>query len=84
MTHDVPSLEAKLRNLGRSLEQLASEKHAEQLIPIIHRPGWTTVAEALFVHGMLDHLQAQVDDLTRAYDSLVSAAREVGPTRASS
>jgi hypothetical protein len=83
MTHDIPSLEVKLRNLGRSLDQLASEKHAEQLIPIIHRPGWTTVAEALFVHGMLDHLQAQVDDLSRAYDSLVNAAREVGPTHAS-
>lgn len=78
MAHDVSALEGKLRKLDQSLAALAATKHAQQLIPVIHRPGWTTVAEMHLVHAMVDHLQAQLDGLHRAHEALLTAAHQVG------
>lgn len=58
---DVSALESKLHKLDHSLSKLAGDKHAEKLLSLVHRPGWTTPAEAALVSAMIDALQHQID-----------------------
>ena len=78
MTHDIAGLEGKLRALGAATSKLAEAKHVDQLMPIIHRPGWTTVQEAALVHLMADTLQHHVNGLHQAFDALVNIADQIG------
>lgn len=77
MAQDIAGLERKLRQVDQSISELIA-KRAEALIPIIHRPGWTTIAEGQLVTAMVDHLQSQIDGVGRAYDALLAAAEKVG------
>jgi hypothetical protein len=77
MKHDISVLEAKLKRLDDSLTKIVKERHVEELIPIIKRPGWTTPAEFAFAVALVDALQHQVDGLGRLQQNLVGAARQV-------
>ena len=82
--HAASTLQAKLRHLARTIGALAARRDAEQLIAVVHRSGWTTTGpEAVLLHGMLDHLQARVDELERACDTVLVVALEVGGSPAS-
>jgi hypothetical protein len=78
MTHDIVALERKLRALGDATAKLAEAKYMDQLIPIIHRPGWTTVHEAALVHLLADTLQHKIDGIHQTYDALVKIADQIG------
>jgi hypothetical protein len=78
MAHDIKTIERKVLALDAGIEQLHAAKHAERLIPIIHRPGWTTVPEAALVHGLLDTLQHQTAGLQQTYKALLEAADLIG------
>jgi hypothetical protein len=45
MAHDIGKLESKIGILREAISKLHDAKHAELLVPVIHRPGWTTLAE---------------------------------------
>jgi hypothetical protein len=78
MATDVAGLEAKIRRMDENLSKLHSARHAQELLRVIHKPGWTTVAEAALVHALVDSLNAHMDSMHRAHDALLSAARQVG------
>ena len=78
MKHDVAALEAKLHKLSQSLSQLADAKHADQLLPMIRRPGYTTPAEALLVEATVDAMQHQVDGLDRSGAALFKGVDQIG------
>jgi hypothetical protein len=78
MAHDITALESKLRNLDQSFNKLTAAKLAQQLVDIIHRPGWTTLPEIMLVNAMVDHMQHQIDGLARAHENLLTAAQKVG------
>jgi len=78
MAHDIAAMETKLRSIERSLGTLADGRYPQQLIPIIKRPGFTTVAEAMLIDAMLDHLQHQTEALHRSCEGLLAAADKVG------
>jgi hypothetical protein len=59
MTHDIGSLEQKLRSFSDRLSRLHDKKHGDQLLSIIHRPGWTSKAEFALVQAHVDHLEQQ-------------------------
>jgi hypothetical protein len=52
MSHRVSALQARLKALNGVIEAVSQEKITEELIGIIHRPGWTAVAEAALVQKM--------------------------------
>jgi hypothetical protein len=52
MSEHAKTLEPKIRALQEGLKTTASEINTEQLLLIIHRPGFTTPQEAEFVHAM--------------------------------
>src|SRR5260370_38904471 len=56
--HDVTHLERQIKELGGTLIRLANDSDFQEFITIIHKPGWTTVAEHLFVTGAVDSVLA--------------------------
>jgi hypothetical protein len=80
MNHDIRGLEKKLHGIKNGLAALGSHNVADELISIIHRPGWTTPAEFLLVSAMAESLQRQLDTARAHYNQLVEAAGRVGKT----
>ena len=78
--------DAKIKTLENSLSQLSDKLasfggHSQQiseLVPIIHRPGWTTLAEVTLVSGMVEAMNKHVDVLTGLHAALVRGAQAVG------
>jgi hypothetical protein len=56
---------------------VADDKEFMELLQIIHRPGWTTVAEGLLVTGMIDAMYAYTQTLARLKHVLVTGSRVV-------
>jgi hypothetical protein len=81
MEHDISKLQASLRAFDNKLAELGRQRVAELLIPIIHRPGWTTIAEYSLVAAVLEAMQHQVDGLALLIHRLVDAAEQVGSER---
>jgi HD-GYP domain-containing protein (c-di-GMP phosphodiesterase class II) len=78
MAHDIAGLERNVRALHEAISQLHDAKHPEKLVPIIHRPGWTTIAEFELVQNHVEHLHNQVRDLHKAFDALMATAEKIG------
>jgi len=79
--HDaqIKALEGRLKALGDKLAGFSS--HAQQisdLLPIIHRPGWTTPAEVLLVSGLVESLIAHSQILDATHAALIRGAQAVG------
>jgi hypothetical protein len=75
MEHDIAKLEARLRAVDKKREALAS-LHS-QLVPIIHRPGWTTIAEYNLVSLAVDAVELHLDGIANLQGKLLSAAESV-------
>jgi prefoldin subunit 5 len=76
MAHDIQRLKQKIDRLHQRISTLA--QHETALGGIIHKPGWTTVAEFAFVEASIDSLHRQIDTVSQHYQELVSAASQVG------
>ncbi len=79
--HDaqIMALEGRLKALGDKLSGFNA--HAQQisdLIPIIHRPGWTTPAEVLLVSGLVESLLAHSQIMDATHAALIRGAQAVG------
>ena len=78
MSHDIDKLVTHIRGLQQAIAKLATDNHGEELMRLIHKPGWTTPAEfALMVAG-LEAAQAQAETLGRQLHGLAAGARMVG------
>ncbi|MDR3481923.1 MAG: hypothetical protein P4L91_14550 [Burkholderiaceae bacterium] len=76
MSHDTSKLETKARTFDEKLAKV--RKLEEVLIPIFHRPGWTTIAEGALVELALDNLTQHLDVTTQHQQRLIEAAGLVG------
>ena len=72
------ALAEQVQRLGDTLASLARQGHAQSLLRMIRRPGWTSPPEAQLVRAMVDHLHDQVSALQRGHDALLSAADTIG------
>jgi hypothetical protein len=75
---DAKTVESHVNTLSKGLKGLAEAPEFTELLTIIHRPGWTTPAEALLVAGMLEAMNAHVQHLTLMKQALLAGARAVG------
>ena len=75
---DHDALSSQIETLGRTLNDLASQQHAERLLRMVRRPGWTTRQEAQLVGALVGHLNDQLGSLHRTHDALLSAADGIG------
>jgi len=81
MKHDIGKLEERIRGIDKKMKR--TESLYEILNPIIHRPGWTTLAEVQFMNLALDALESHADGLTKLQTQLIQAANAVEPAKTS-
>ena len=75
--HDMQQIESRCKTLAHHMKELADETDLNELMIIIRKPGWTTVAEFLFVNGFLDSMTAQAKHLVDLKKTLLAGARAV-------
>jgi hypothetical protein len=78
MSDHVTQLHEKVERLHREFKDMASQPPYEELLKIIHRPGWTTPAEVALVSGVVDGLQRQVAAMRLTHEELLAGSRQVG------
>jgi hypothetical protein len=72
------ALEGRLNQLNAKLASLASRNQVADLIPIIHRPGWTTVAEMAFAAGIVEAMLKHADAFAEVHGALMKGSQSVG------
>jgi hypothetical protein len=77
---DIKKIESRCQELTQALKGAADNKDFDELLTIIHKPGWTTPAEALLVHALLESMVAQAKHLAGLKQTLLAGARAV-PTK---
>lgn len=80
--HELNQLETDIKALKSSHAALADGRALDELLVIIHRPGWTTPAELAFVQAGLESAHAQTRQLAASTQGLLTAAKLVGTGRA--
>jgi hypothetical protein len=78
MAQDFKALEASMRKLQQSCAELGGHRYFDEFFQIIHRPGWTTPQDEVFVGAMIAAIQDQVDGATKHLGRLMEGARQVG------
>ncbi len=71
------TLEPEIHEIQEKLQKLVSENHADQLLQIIHRTGWTDT-QAHLVRVILDSVVHNLEGIERAQRALLQAAGEIG------
>ena len=72
------ALEGRLNQLNAKLASLASQNQVADLIPIIHKPGWTTVAEMAFAAGIVEAMLKHADAFAELHGALIKGSQSVG------
>lgn len=76
MTHDIKALEGKINRLNQTMTEFAT------LPPgfgqIIHKPGFTSVAEFALLEAGIDYLNRQMEAAVEHCKGLLKAAEKVG------
>ncbi len=77
MEHDVTKLEKQLKTLDERLKELQRVELTQKLVPIIHRPGWTTPAEFFLVSTAVESLTRQVEHQIQSFNQLLESAKMI-------
>lgn len=70
-------IETQLKELHSSFQQLSGGNSVEDMISVIHRPGWTTIAEVAFFTAIVDSMVAHTKALATLKQALFSGAAKV-------
>ena len=70
---DLKNIESRCKELTLALNGVADNKEFDELLTIIHKPGWTTPAEALLVHGLLESMVTQAKHIAGLKQTLFGA-----------
>ena len=74
----IVALEARLNQLADKLASLGNRQTIADLIPIIHRPGWTTPAEMAFATGIVESMLKHADAFAELHGALMKGSHAVG------
>jgi hypothetical protein len=77
----IDRLEDRIAAVRASLAQLGAPTEWEELVVIMHRPGWTTLAELLFAETMLEHMSRELAALGALKTQLLKASAAVAPAQ---
>jgi hypothetical protein len=73
----IANFESQIKEFNNSLRQLTGGDSLDGLIKVIHKPGWTTIADIAFVGGILDSMVSQARALNSLKQVLLSGAAKV-------
>jgi hypothetical protein len=79
--HDakIKALEGRLNQLSDKLASFNTHsQQVSELIPIIHRPGWTTLAEVTLVNGLVESMIKHTDLIADLHSALIRGSQAVG------
>jgi hypothetical protein len=82
--HDITHLEAKIKDLQGAFKSVGDDSDLIEMLKILHRPGWTTPAEFLYVDSIVESLQAQARNVLTLRKALLAGSREVQGERTAS
>lgn len=75
--HDIPHLEAKLKELKELCTKLSNDSDLNEMLQIIHRPGYTTVAEFSLVSSTVESLIEQSRNVLTHRHALLAGSKEI-------
>lgn len=75
---DIKRLDKKITELSKALANLGKGTDGKDLLLIIRKPGWTTLAELGLTNALLDSAALQVRGLQLTMSGLTKAAAKVG------
>ena len=76
-TDHIQRFEKKLGAVKQAVASLPGEQYHTDLLNIIHRPGWTTIAEGMFFEAMLDSMLAHTQHIAQLHQQLKAASEAV-------
>ena len=74
----IQHFEKKVTAMKSALAALPTGNTFDTLLQYIHRPGWTTPAEAIFFETMVDSITTQAQQLAQMNKQLMAGAAVVG------
>jgi threonyl-tRNA synthetase len=66
----VQRFERKLREVQQAVANLPGDEYHAELLKIIRRGGWTTLAEGIFFEAMVESMLAHTRDLAQLHQRL--------------
>jgi hypothetical protein len=82
--HDITHLEVKIKDLQVAFKSVGDDSDLIEMLKILHRPGWTTPAEFLYVDSIVESLQEQARNVLTLRKALLASSREVQAERTAS
>jgi hypothetical protein len=73
----VARYETKILAAQRAIAELPGDDWYADLLEIIHRPGWTSIAEGLFFEALVDTINARAEELLDLHKRLKAASMAV-------
>jgi hypothetical protein len=73
----VQRFERKLREVKQAVAKLPGDGYHAELMQIVRRAGWTTLAEGIFFEAMIESMLAHTRDLTQLHQRLKAAFEAV-------
>lgn len=77
MRDHITKIQSSLEQIRKSLSALDMDNDLEELLKIIHQPGWTTPAEAILFHGLADATLRAVEHVGVMKQALLEGGRQV-------
>jgi 3-methyladenine DNA glycosylase/8-oxoguanine DNA glycosylase len=74
----IQRFEQKLTSARQAIAALPDDDFYDLLWSLIHRPGWTTLAEGAFFEAVVDSITVQAQLLSQAHQQLLNASQMVG------
>jgi hypothetical protein len=72
----IKKLDKKINDLKGVLASLGEGKQLDDLLIIIHRPGWTTLREVAISAALVDSMTAHANALTKTHAALLHGAKQ--------
>jgi hypothetical protein len=73
----VQRFERKLREAKQAMASLPGEEYHAELLKIVRRAGWTTLAEGIFFEALIDSIMTHTRDLQQLHVRLKAAFEAV-------
>jgi hypothetical protein len=70
-------LETRLKELHTSLQNLSGGDSVDSMVSVIHKPGWTTIAEVTFFTGIVEAMISHTNVLASLKQVLLNGAAKV-------
>jgi outer membrane protein TolC len=73
----VQRFERRLREVKQAMANLPGEQYHEDLLKVVRRAGWTTLAEGIFFDALTESILAHTRDLQQLHQKLKAAFEAV-------